>query len=157
MPRLLIALAVAAVVGFAIWFALPRGAPGAGDRAAVDACLAAQHEVAAARATRGGPSPPGQPSDGAVVSRGCAPLFRQPACRDVMLRFDEAPPEARAATVQKVCAAEYCPLLADPKPAVCAHWEQDPTGFAEWGELRAAILKHDLGPELAARAFPAAR
>lgn len=158
MSRLLVALAAAVVVGLAIWSALPRGAPaGADGRAAVEACLAAQHQVAANRASRGGPAPPGQASDAAVVSRACAPLFRQPACRDVMMRYDEAPPELRAATVQKVCAAEYCLSLPEPKPALCAHWDQPPSGFAEWGELREAILKHDVGAELAARAFPPMR
>jgi hypothetical protein len=154
MSRVFVALAAGVVVGLAIWSALPRHAPTGDTHAAVAACLAAQHEVAASRATRGGPAPPGQPSDAAVVSRACAPLFHQPACHDVMMRFDEMPPEARAATLLKVCAIEYCPSLPEPKPAVCAHLEAPPTGFAEWGELREAILKHDIGPEMAKRAFP---
>lgn len=158
MSRVIAAAAVAAVVGAAIWFALPRAGTRAFDLARdVDACVAAQREVASRRAQRGGPAPPGQPSDAGVVSRACAPLFLQPACRDVMLRFDEAPPAERAATVQKVCAVEYCALLPPPKPAVCAHPADPPTDLTEWAELREAILKHDIGPELAARAFPPLR
>lgn len=129
--------------------------------AKITACLAAQDKVAQARAQRGGPAPAGQPSDAAVVAGACAPLYRQPACRDAMVHFDTPPPAERSRTVLQACARAYCGELPAPKPSVCAHPDNVPDDeqqFMAWNELREAILKHDLGPAAAARALsPPAR
>lgn len=132
----------------------PAAAPGpaAGLDAAVDACVRAQREVAARRRERGRPSPPGEPSDAAVVSRACAPLYKKPACRDALLQFDTPPPAARASTVFQVCARAYCGELPAPRPSACTQPPNEPSQMAAaWGELRDAILAHDIGPDAAAR------
>src|SRR3954470_16465563 len=85
----------------------PTSAAPAADgdlEARINACLSAQREVASARAQRGGPAPAGQPSDAAVVSRGCAPLYHEAGCRDALMRFDDPPPEKRSASVLTACA-----------------------------------------------------
>ncbi len=120
--------------------------------AAIAGCIGAQHLVAAARATRGGPAPAGQPSDAAVVARGCAPLYHQAACRDAMMRFDDPPPAQRSIAVLQACARAYCGLLPAPKPSVCAHPDavpEDEQQYAAWNELRTAILTHDIGASAA--------
>jgi hypothetical protein len=125
--------------------------PAAGDELLdlkIAGCIGAQQAVSRARATRGGPAPAGQPSDAAVVSRGCAPLYREAACRDAMMRFDDPPPERRSAAVLEACARAYCGLFTDPKPSVCAHPDavpQDEQQYAAWDELRKAMLTHDIG------------
>ena len=129
-------------------------APDASLEAKIDACLAAQAKVGAARAQRGGPAPAGQPSDAAVVSAACAPLYKQPACRDAMARFDEPPPAQRSRAVLQACARAYCGELPAPKPAVCAHPDNVPDDeqqFIAWNELREAILAHDVGAAAARR------
>jgi hypothetical protein len=185
MVRLLLGAIAAAIIGFAIWSAVPSTPPLAapslppareaarppapaaapapvpagadGDLdAKIAGCLAAQVQVANARAARGGPAPAGQPSDAAVVSRGCAPLYKQPACRDAMMRFDEPPPERRSAAVLQACARAYCGLLGAPKPSVCANADavpQDEQQYVAWNDLRQAILTHDIGPAAAQRAL----
>ena len=181
MARVLLVAVAAAIVGLAVWSALPAtpplaapatrfGSPSAsplpsreaarplaaeGDLdAKIDACTGAQRLVAAARATRGGPAPAGQPTDAAVVSQACAPLYRQPACRDAMMRFDDPPPAQRSAAVLQACARAYCGLIAAPKPSVCANPDavpQDQQQYVAWNDLRSAILAHDIGPAAAAR------
>jgi hypothetical protein len=130
--------------------AAPAAAPAADANleSKIDACLGAQRQVAAARAQRGGPAPAGQPSDAAVVSRGCAPLYRETACREALVRFDEPPPEKRSAAVLTACARAYCGMLAAPKPSVCANPEavpEDEQQYIAWNDLRTAILTHDIG------------
>ena len=128
----------------------PRGADELDARIA--GCIGAQHSVAAARAARGGPAPAGAPSDAAVVSRGCAPLYAEPSCRTAMMKYDDAPPERRSAAVLETCARAYCGKLAGTKPAVCGHIDavpQDEQQFQEWSELRTAILTHDIGASAA--------
>jgi hypothetical protein len=123
-------------------------APPADLDAKVAGCVGAQRTVAAARAQRNGPTPAGQPTDAAVVARGCAPLYQQPACRDAMIHFDDPPPEKRSIAVLQACARVYCPILAAPKPAVCARPDavpEDEQQFVAWNELRTAILTHDIG------------
>lgn len=185
MVRLLLGTIAAVIVGLAIWSAVPSTPPlaaptvGAGAQspsareparrpapqangadgdldAKITACLAAQQQVGAARAARGGPAPPGQPTDAAVVSRACAPLYHQAPCRDAMMRFDEPPPERRSAAVLEACARAYCGLLGAPKPSVCANPDavpQDEQQYIAWNELRQAILTHDIGPAAAQRAL----
>jgi len=128
----------------------PAAAPPADANleAKIDACLGAQQKVAAARAQRGGPAPAGQPSDAAIVSRGCAPMYHEAGCRDALMRFDDPPPEKRSATVLTACARAYCGLLAAPKPSVCANPEavpEDEQQYIAWNDLRTAILTHDIG------------
>jgi hypothetical protein len=132
---------------------LPPPSPEQKDVAAeIEACVAAQREVAARRQQRGAPSPPGEPSDAGLVSRACAPLYRQAGCRDAMLRFDEPPPERRSATVFSACARVYCPLLSPPRPSACTDPETVPSDMLPaWTELRQAILTHDIGPAAARR------
>jgi|SRR6185369_7224329 len=116
--------------------------------AKIDACLGAQRQVAAARAQRGGPAPAGQPSDAAVVSRGCAPLYHEAGCREALVHFDDPPPEKRSATVLTACARAYCGLLPAPKPSVCANPDavpEDEQQYVAWNDLRTAILTHDIG------------
>ena len=183
MGRIALGIVAAVIVGLAVWAALPATPPlaapslppitpsptvpaerreAARPPAAVDgdldakiaACLAAQQKVGSARAQRGGPAPAGQPSDAAVVSAACAPLYKQPACRDAMVRFDEPPPPQRSRTVLSACAKAYCGELPAPKPSVCAHPDnvpEDEQQFIAWNELREAILKHDIGATAAER------
>lgn len=135
----------------------PAGAAAAADgdlESKVTACLAAQEKIGAARAQRGGPAPAGQPSDAAVVSAACAPLYKEAACRDAMVRFDEPPPAQRSRAVLSACAKAYCGELPAPKPSVCAHPDnvpEDQEQFIAWNELRQAILEHDLGAAAARR------
>ena len=165
MKRLGAGLALALLVGLAVWMALPsRVRPStatapAGDVAArVDACLVAQREVAQRRQARGGPTPPGQPSDAAVVSLACAPLYREAGCRDAMVRFDEPPMALRSSTVFKRCASAYCSLLPPPRPSACALDGAEPADpLGAWTELRQAILTRDVGADAAARVLGPAR
>lgn len=120
--------------------------------AKIAGCVGAQTMVAQARMRRGGPAPAGQPSDAAVVARGCAPLYREPACREAMMRFDDPPPARRSAAVLEACARAYCDKLSPPKPAVCSHVDnipQDEQQYTEWNDLRLAILTHDIGASAA--------
>lgn len=185
MVRLLLGAIAAAIVGLAVWSAVPSTPPLAapslgsapaptpppareaarppsppavaadGDlEAKITACLGAQREVASARAARGGPAPAGQPSDAAVVARGCAPLYKQAGCRDAMIRFDEPPIERRSIAVLQACAHAYCGELPAPKPSACANPDsvpQDEQQWTAWNDLRLAILTHDLGGAAAQR------
>ncbi|HEY2748884.1 MAG TPA: hypothetical protein VGL86_29890 [Polyangia bacterium] len=123
--------------------------PGPGDLdVKIAACIGAERGVAAARAQRGRPAPPGQPTDAAVVARGCASLYLEPTCRDAMIHFDTPPPELRSAKVLQACARAYCDKLPQPKPQVCGHVDavpQDEAQYSEWSDLRRAILTHDIG------------
>jgi hypothetical protein len=162
MGRLAVIVAGALLVALAVWAALPRRTdtqPAADDATArIDACIAAQREVAARRQARNGPLPAGEPSDAAVVSRACAPLYKEAKCRDAMMRFDEPPPEARSATVFQACARAYCPVLPAPKPAACANTDQVPEEqWVAWSELRQAILTRELGADGAQRVLAPAR
>lgn len=135
----------------------PAPPPSADVRARVDACLAAQAQVAQRRATRGGPTPPGEPSDAAVVARACAPLYQEAGCRQAQLDFDKPEPPQRVATVLQACERAYCATLPAPKPAACdpnSRPEDGMATFTAWNDLRAAILRRDLGETEAARAFP---
>ena len=172
MARLILGLVGAAIVAGAAWAAWPSTPPlsapvkprsiapvvptapsaappaDANLEAKIDSCLGAQQKVAAARAQRGGPAPAGQPSDAAIVSRGCAPLYHEAGCRDALLRFDDPPPEKRSAAVLTACARAYCGLLPAPKPSVCANPEavpEDEQQYIAWNDLRTAILTHDIG------------
>jgi hypothetical protein len=148
----------AVVVGVLLLFALGlwswRVAPKRADaRALVDACVAARREVMARRAARGGPSPPGEPSDAALVSSACAPLYGEATCRDAMLKFDEPPPAERVTRVIDACVRAYCPKLPPPRPGICERQPDDPMErLAAWDALRMAILGREIGHELAQRA-----
>jgi hypothetical protein len=119
------------------------------SHADVDACLAAGTAVAERRRTRTVALAPNEPSDAAVVAAACAPLFREPACRDAHLHFDDPPVEMRATTVLKACREAYCPKLGPPLPRACdpkAEDSDDPMAvFQSWHDLRTAIYRRDLG------------
>jgi hypothetical protein len=168
MGRYAILVAGAAVVALAVWAALPANAPRAtGERAAepvtadslepaIAACIRAQAEVSQRRAARGA-SRPGEPSDAGVVAQACAPLYHEAACRKAMEKFDEPPPAERAATVLRICAHAYCPLIAAPKPSVCARPDEAPVDLTLWADLRQAALERDIGRERAARVLAPTR
>jgi hypothetical protein len=79
-------------------------------------------------------------------------LYQQPACRHALSNFDAPPPEARTSTVFQVCARAYCGALPAPRPAACTRPPSEPSQMAAaWGELRDAILEHDLGHDAATR------
>jgi hypothetical protein len=135
----------------------PAPPPSAEVRARVDACLAAQAQVAQRRATRGGPTPPGEPSDAGVVAHACAPLYHEAGCRQAQLDFDVPAAPLRVPTVLQACERAYCPMLPAPKPSVCDPAQVPGDGmetYTAWNDLRSAILRHDLGETEAARAFP---
>jgi len=115
----------------------------------IDACIAGAISVAARRQTRGAPAAPGEPSDAAVVARACAPLFREPACREAHLHFDDPPADGRSKAVLDACKAAYCDKLPAPKPRACDPNQPPPEDglatFQNWDELRHAIWKRDLG------------
>jgi len=123
--------------------------------AAVDACIAGAKSVAARRQSRGAPAAPGEPSDAAVVARACAPLFRETACREAHLHFDDPPVETRSLAVLDACKKAYCDKLAEPKPSACDPNQPPPEDglatFQTWDELRHAIWQRDLGHLNAAR------
>lgn len=83
-----------------------------------------------------------------VVSRACAPLFLEPACRTAHERFDVPPPGARAVVLATACRQAYCASLEAPRPALC---DSDPSTLlpAElanaWSEFVPAALRHDHG------------
>ena len=138
--------------------AVPPVAPGPGDvHALVENCRNVQAQVAARRAARGGPTPPGEPTDAGLVAQSCAPLYHEPGCRQAQLDFDKTAPELRMTTVLQACEHDYCPLLPAPKPSVCNPANAAPADgmdtFTAWAELRAAILRRDIGDAEAARAF----
>jgi hypothetical protein len=144
---------------------VPRAAPAADGAPAarpadeltrrVDACVAAQREVSARRQARQGPPPEGEPSDGGVVAKACAPLFAQPGCREAHANFDTPPMAARMETLFQACVRDYCPRMPTPKPSACDKMPEDGQAtLAAWTELRQAILRHDIGDAEAARAFP---
>ena len=176
MARLVLGVIAALIVGFAVWAALPTSRPLAApitDRranASVRRTAGAVTDAHRGRRTistrrspaasaRSAPSPPrahsvtdrrrqaSRPTPPSS-SRGCAPLYQQPACRDAMMHFDDPPPEKRSIAVLQACARVYCPILSAPKPAVCARPDavpEDEQQFIAWNELRAAILTHDIG------------
>ncbi|HEX4459770.1 MAG TPA: hypothetical protein VIA18_17450 [Polyangia bacterium] len=139
--------------------AVPPVAPGNGDvHALVENCRSAQVQVAARRAARGGPTPPGEPTDAGLVAQACAPLYHEPGCRKAQLDFDKNAPALRMTTLLQACEHDYCPLLPAPKPSICDPANAAPADgmetFTAWADLRAAILRHDIGEAEAARAFP---
>ena len=123
--------------------------------AAIDGCIAGFKSVASRRQTRGGPAAPGEPSDSAIVARACAPTFREAACREAHLHFDDPPAEGRSQAVLDACKAAYCDKLLAPKPRACDPSQPPPEDglatFQSWDELRHAIWVRDLGDAGAAR------
>jgi biopolymer transport protein ExbD len=83
------------------------------------------------------------------VSRACAGLFRDTACRHAWTTAAEQPAYSRAAYLIDACRAAYCPSL-KPRPTLCAG-ELTPTRMlSEGAELVRAALAHDHGPDFAA-------
>jgi hypothetical protein len=145
--------ALTLMVGAGWWLGGRGGDRGVADK--VDACVLAQEQVAQRRATRGR-APPGGPSDAAVVAGACAPLFKDAACRDAMMHFDDPPIEARSRVVFDVCTKAYCPTLPAPRPAACERPTAEPSEMpGQWNELRELVLRREIGEEQAARVFHA--
>lgn len=117
----------------------------------IDACLAAMLRIARERAAGNTPDPTAVPSDAGRIAQACAPLYRDPICREAHLAFDRPPIEARAITVARACADSYCPKLAEPRPALC-RVQPNPSELPRmWQELTAAIWRYDLGQNKARR------
>ncbi len=85
----------------------------------------------------------------------CGPMYRQPACRQAFVTvaspgLSEAD---RARVLHDECARAYCPLLAEPRPSLCAMGEEERRTqrtverFQRWGELDRAIVVYDHGAE----------
>jgi hypothetical protein len=105
----------------------------------IDACLEVMRREAAPRA---------DPTSEVRVAKACAGVYKNAACRDAHERYDSRPLEERAMTVTERCRAAYCPDLAEPKPKLCAEEIPAAQNILRF-ELRIAIWKHDLGPEVA--------
>ena len=90
-----------------------------------------------------------------ALLRGCADVYAVAACRQAHLRAaDEATdPSQRVRIYTDGCRAAYCPLLPEPRPAMCtASAELDLAALGPaWSELQRAIVFHDHGPEGLAR------
>jgi hypothetical protein len=99
------------------------------------------------RMTQGGSVPPLGSAAKAVWAE-CAPVYKAEPCRDVHLRYQETPVPDRVRVLTDACRDAYCPLLPEPRPALCT---RRAASFSEttvlWRELDKAILQRDLGPE----------
>jgi len=116
--------------------------------AAVDLCRAAYE--------RAGEGPHELRLD--TIVRGCAPLYVERGCRDAVAGIGRVAPDARASTMARACRDAYCPLLAEPRPALCGLDIEttSPTDLARaWAELALAIRELDLGVSTASLRSPA--
>jgi hypothetical protein len=86
------------------------------------------------------------------MARGCAALYKDAACRDAHLHYEDVEPAKQAITLTRACAEAYCARLPDPKPKLCIADKAHAADLAElWWELRVEIWKLDLGPAEASR------
>ena len=83
------------------------------------------------------------------VSRACADLFRDAACRRAWGTAAEQPTYSRAAYLIDACRLAYCPSL-KPRPSLCAGELTPARMLTEAAELVRAALAHDHGPAFAA-------
>jgi hypothetical protein len=83
------------------------------------------------------------------VSRACADLFRDAACRAAWRKAADQPTYSRAAYLIDACRAAYCPRLTS-RPSLCAGELTPARMLTEAAELVRAALAHDHGPEFAA-------
>jgi biopolymer transport protein ExbD len=93
----------------------------------------------------------------ASVADACKHLYVEKACRDAWDRGMAGPVAERMTIVARGCRDAYCPLLAEPRPGLCAAADTpgaadgSPSPMQGWGELQLAILTLDLGRERAER------
>ena len=81
-----------------------------------------------------------------AIARVCSPLYALAACRTAHEHFDDTALPERAHALVRSCQDAYCPLLSQPKPALCARMPSNASEMAAmWDELNEAILRHDLG------------
>jgi len=89
-----------------------------------------------------------------IVNECLAVMVKEDGCKKAFELSLEADASARASTVATGCAAAYCPLLGEPKPAICA---RDVATIAAtelprlFSELFMQVRTHDLGATEAAR------
>jgi hypothetical protein len=95
-----------------------------------------------------------------MMSSACADLFVEARCRDAWKNTGDVNPADRIGTLIRECSAAYCPLLADPKPALCTSSPRE-LGMVEaqqqqhktmWAELIRRIQILDLGTDVPADA-----
>lgn len=161
-PRLRLAVGLAAVagVGALTWLSFARHPTGS----EIEVCrfvTARELDDAAAlwRArARGEAAPENDPKSSRAAA--CAPLYREPACREAWMTMATRTRETAGATsgpaagrvdigdVVTACRDAYCPKLTNGRPTLC---ERDPKGLPPsewmplWRELDDAILAYDLG------------
>jgi len=83
----------------------------------------------------------------AEVIRGCADIYSPPQCRAAILATAEAPLGSGFEGLVRACRDAYCPLLAAPKPELCAAQLGDGKGAsaAEWQAFTRRMLAHEMG------------
>lgn len=111
---------------------------GPGD-AEVDACIQATERETTSEAPAG--------ERAARIAAGCARMYSEPECREAHEKFGEGDPSQKARRLVDRCAHAYCDKLDAPKPSFCSNASAiGPLELAQsWNELRAAILKRDIG------------
>jgi hypothetical protein len=120
--------------------------------AGADACEAAVRDARSATLAAASGAGGAGASRASLVSRACAPLFVEPACRTAHERFDRPPPYARAVTLAEACRDAYCPLLPPPRPGLCDAPPSalPPAELAKaWSEFVPVVLAHDHGARAA--------
>lgn len=83
----------------------------------------------------------------AEMVRGCADIYSPPECRAAILATAEAPLGSGFEGLVRACRDAYCPLLAAPKPELCAAQLGDGKGAsaAEWQAFTRRMLAHEMG------------
>jgi hypothetical protein len=91
---------------------------------------------------KGGLQPGERLVGNADIQRACAPIYKEAACRSAVERAADASTFPATTTAFTACRDAYCPKLVDPKPAACS---AATVSASEWGDLFAAIVRHDHG------------
>jgi hypothetical protein len=82
-----------------------------------------------------------------TITRACGPLFKKQPCRDAW----SSQLDTSLHGVIGACARAYCSELAAPQPSACDGIAGSPAEQAvQWGDLQAAIHRHDWGAKTAA-------
>ena len=78
------------------------------------------------------------------VGRSCAEMYGQPRCRDAFVAMHSRPPEEKIPFLIRECTAAYCPVLEEPKPALCDDIPADPRErLKSWQAFTRAMAIHD--------------
>lgn len=84
--------------------------------------------------------------DGAQAAARCiAARIKRPACRTAWTRLDGSP--TATASISRACTEEYCDVLPQPRPQLCAQPERELVSLGDlrlWTEFHAAVLAHDM-------------